>query len=232
MRSNFDRALLLVLKHEGGYSNHPKDPGGATNRGVTQMTYDNWRKDQHQPVRSVKEITDAEIAALYRSRYWNAVRGDDLPAGVDYAVFDYAVNSGPGRAVRELQKAVGAVADGIIGPATLALAAADQPKHLIADICQRRLAFMRQLSTWSTFGKGWQARVDGVLASALAMAASAEPVQAPPAAPASPPVHDAIPPPEPPLRQQSFPWGTLTLIVLSTLAVFVFVLIVAARSIP
>lgn len=94
MRANFDASLAAVLQHEGGWSNDPHDPGGATNRGVTQGTYDLWRVDHQLPKRSVKHITPAEVMAVYKKRYWDAVRGDEMPSGVDYCLFDFAVNSG------------------------------------------------------------------------------------------------------------------------------------------
>jgi lysozyme family protein len=116
----FAHWLPHILKHEGGWANHPRDPGGATMKGVIQRTYDSWRDRQGQPRQSVRNITDADVAAIYRRDYWDAIKGDDLPAGVDYCIFDFAVNSGINRASRYLQRAVGAGEDGAIGPATLA----------------------------------------------------------------------------------------------------------------
>ena len=104
----FERAFALLAVHEGGYSNHPDDPGGATNRGVTQRTYDSYRARHGLERRDVRQITDGEVAEIYRGQYWDAIRGDDLPAGVAYCVFDAAVNSGPGRALRWLQAEIGA----------------------------------------------------------------------------------------------------------------------------
>src|SRR5690349_1648581 len=106
MRANFDASLAAVLHHEGGYVNHPRDPGGATNKGVTQKTYDNWRVDHGLPPQSVRLITPAEVMAVYKRRYWDAVKGDSLPAGLDYCLFDLAVNSGPVRAITFLQEAL------------------------------------------------------------------------------------------------------------------------------
>lgn len=164
MSSNYSTVIPLVLAHEGGYVNHPKDPGGATNKGVTQGTYDSHRRRKGLPKRSVRQITEAEVQEIYRTQYWDKVAGDELPAGVDYAVFDFAVNSGPSRAVKVLQRIVGAAVDGIIGDETIsktcAAAAADE-EALIVEYCNRRLAFMKSLRTWSTFGKGWSRRVMG-----------------------------------------------------------------------
>ncbi len=161
MDKNFDRALRLVLAHEGGYVNHPKDPGGATNKGVTQAVYDRYRRSKSLEARSVRQITAAEVRDIYRKQYWDAVRGDEMPAGVDYAVFDFAVNSGPGRAIQFLQRCIGAGVDGNIGLETMNKAQAANPQSLIADLCNRRLAWMKTLKTWKTFGKGWNRRVMG-----------------------------------------------------------------------
>ncbi|MFC0284822.1 glycoside hydrolase family 108 protein [Camelimonas abortus] len=162
--STYKEALSAVLKHEGGYVNHPADPGGATNRGVTQRVYDAERKRRGLPTRSVRQITDAELQAIYRQQYWEKIRGDDLPPGVDYVVFDGAVNSGVAQSAKWLQRALGVRVDGIIGNATIA-ACWDVKDHdaLIADICARRMAFLQALKTWPTFGKGWSRRVSDVL---------------------------------------------------------------------
>lgn len=161
---NFARALERVLVHEGGYANHPKDPGGATMKGVTQNVYDAYRQRRHLSRRSVKLIEAAELQDIYRRQYWSAVKGDKLPAGVDYAVFDGSVHSGPEQSVKWLQRALGTVkVDGQIGEATLA-AIERHPDHdkLIAAMLDRRLAFLQALKTWGTFGKGWAARVKQV----------------------------------------------------------------------
>src|SRR5690554_3243462 len=113
-RETFEPALALVLAHEGGYVDHPDDPGGATNKGITQRVYDAWRTSRGRHPRSVAAIRDEEVRAIYREQYWDAVRGDDLPAGIDYCTFDAAVNSGPAQAARWLQRAVGAAPDGIV----------------------------------------------------------------------------------------------------------------------
>ena len=162
MRSNLDNAMKWMLAHEGGYVNHPKDPGGATNLGVTQRVYDFYRKRKGQSQRSVRAITADEVAAIYKEQYWDAVRGDDLPDGLDYAVFDYAVNSGPKRAIMELQRVIGAGVDGIPGMETLGKARDVDPFHAIEDLCARRMRFLKGLRHWRTFGRGWTARVMGV----------------------------------------------------------------------
>lgn len=160
MKSEFEKALIPVLAHEGGYVNHPRDPGGATNKGITQGTFNAYLARNGQQLRPVRTITDAEVKAIYKAGYWDAVRGDDMPPGVGYVLFDFAVNSGPSRAIKTMQAALGVTPDGAIGNATMAaLEETEDHDALIADICARRLAFMRRLSTWGSFGKGWARRV-------------------------------------------------------------------------
>lgn len=174
---SFPQSLQLVLAHEGGYVNHPADPGGATNKGVTQGVYDTYRRSIGEKPRSVKSITKAEIEDIYRNQYWGKVDGDGLPAGIDYAVFDYAVNSGVGKAVKDLQRTLrgwsnrlGEVAnirvDGVMGQATLAAceaAANENEADFIASLCDRRMSFLKSLKTYKTFGKGWKRRVMGAV---------------------------------------------------------------------
>lgn len=158
---NFAPALSRALVHEGGFSDHKDDPGGATMKGVTQRVYDAWRKRRSLPLRSVRLIEEADLQAIYRKQYWDAVKGDRLPAGVDYVVFDGAVNSGPAQSVKWLQRALGSVkVDGVIGEATLAAIEA-YPDHdqLVALMIGRRLAFLQALKTWRVFGGGWSRRV-------------------------------------------------------------------------
>lgn len=179
LAANLGPSLDHVLVHEGGFVNHPKDPGGATNRGVTQAVYDGWRKAQGLAPRSVKLIVAGEVEAIYDAQYWDAVKADDLPGGIDYAVFDFAVNSGPSRAIRFLQSVLGVATDGVIGVVTLAAARAADAVTVINALCDNRLAFLKGLSTWPTFGDGWRNRVKEVRADALALAAAA-PVPLPP----------------------------------------------------
>lgn len=161
---NFDRCLAEVLKHECGYVNHPKDPGGETNMGITKRSY---------PGEDIKGMTRARAAEIYRRDFWNVVRGDDLPAGLDLVAFDAAVNSGASRGAKWLQGAVGAKADGAVGPATIAAAKAANPTKAAIAATDARLRFLRNLKTWPTFGKGWQRRVDSVRAVAIDMAGAA-----------------------------------------------------------
>lgn len=157
---DFERALEEVLKDEGGYVNHPKDPGGATNKGVTQRVYDDFRTRNGQPPRSVRSINEAEVAAIYRVSYWNLARCPELPPGVAYFVFDGAVNSGVKQSVKWLQRALGVVDDGVIGPTTIAAAHKAPDKiRLINTMAAKRLAFLKALDGWPTFGRGWSSRV-------------------------------------------------------------------------
>ena len=168
MNSNFNQCLALVLKNEGGYVNNPKDPGGRTNLGVTQKV---WEMYVGHPVTEddMRTLGPADVAPLYKSEYWNKIRGDDLPEGVDYAVFDMAVNSGINRAIKILQKAVGVTVDGAIGPNTLAAVKEINARDLATMICEERLAFLQSLSIYDTFGKGWSRRVSEVENTAFSM---------------------------------------------------------------
>lgn len=162
---NFRPSLALVLAHEGGYVNHPRDPGGPTNQGVTQRVYDAYRDYHRQRRQSVKAVLSSEVSDIYNKNYWKLVRGDSLPVGLDYCVFDFAVNSGVSRAVRYLQRAIGVVDDGVLGMISMAaldkLCKQDGCETLIAQYCANRLAFLRNLGTFPTFGKGWTRRVIG-----------------------------------------------------------------------
>lgn len=170
MKASFEAALKKVLAHEGGYVNHPDDPGGMTNLGVTKKVWEEWVGRQVTE-KQMRALTPALVAPLYKRKYWDKVRGDDLPAGVDYAVFDAAINSGPGRAAKWLQACVGAEVDGEIGPKTLAKVAAMDPKVLVEDYAKRRLSFLIDLPTWGTFGKGWSRRVAEVSSASMSMLA-------------------------------------------------------------
>jgi lysozyme family protein len=161
MKDNFEQCLALVLKHEGGFVNHPKDPGGMTNLGVTKKV---WEEYVGHPVdeAAMRALGPQDVSPLYKQNYWDKIKGDELPRGVDYACFDLAVNSGVGRAAKTLQKAVGANPDGVIGRATLDAVASSNPRDLATQICDIRLAFLQGLPTFGTFGKGWTRRVEEV----------------------------------------------------------------------
>jgi len=192
----FDHCLAVILRHEGGFVNHPKDPGGATNKGVTIGTLKRLGidvdGDGDSDIVDLRNLRQSDLERVYKLFYWDAVRADHLPSGVDYAVFDFAVNSGPARAAKHLQKVIGVEQDGDIGPQTLAAVANADPQDVVNAICDSRLRFMRSLKKlWPTFGKGWSSRVSGVLRLAKDMAITM-PVQAP-AKPAEPAPKPAAP---------------------------------------
>ncbi len=151
---DFDTAFTTMLRHEGDYSDHPADPGGKTRYGITEAVAREvgYRGDMRElPLDLAKRI--------YKGRYWEAVRADELPAEVRYAVFDAAVNSGPRQAIRWLQRAAGAKDDGIIGPKTLAAVRATDPEQLVRRMLAQRLRFMTGLPNWAAFGRGWARRI-------------------------------------------------------------------------
>lgn len=162
MKGNFEVTTKWLLVHEGGYVNNKKDPGGATNKGITQKTYDAYRKRKNLPLSAVNFINDAEVFEIYRSQYWNTIIGDELPSGLDYALYDFSVNSGPSRAIRFLQELLHVTPDGVIGNITLAaIRSHNNIELLIKDLCEKRWNWMKTLSTFSEFGKGWTRRVMG-----------------------------------------------------------------------
>ncbi|MBN9333247.1 glycosyl hydrolase 108 family protein [Devosia sp.] len=167
----FEKCLGEVLRHEGGYVDHPDDPGGATNLGITRKTLARWRKVSPWtalPNAEVQALTRGEAALIYRANYWNTCSAGSMPRGIDLALFDFAVNSGPDRAVRVLQAALGVAADGAVGPVTLAAAQAADAKRAINGLCDKRLSFLRGLASFSVFGRGWTRRVAEIRAAALA----------------------------------------------------------------
>jgi len=169
MKDNFEAALKAILHHEGGYVNHPADPGGMTNLGVTKRVWEEWVGHEVDE-KTMRNLTPEIVGPMYKVKYWDKIKGDDLPTGVDYVVFDAAVNSGPGRAAKWLQACVGVEPDGGIGPKTLAAVNAFDANQLIEDYAKRRLSFLMDLQTWDTFGKGWGRRVAEVQKTGLDMA--------------------------------------------------------------
>ena len=170
MLSNWSNAFALMLKSEGGFVNHPSDPGGMTNLGVTKATWENWvgRASDEAEMRS---LTPEKVEPLYKKKYWDAVRADELPVGLDYLMFDFGVNAGPGRAIKVMQSAVGVTPDGGFGPLTLAAVQAIDPVELIEKFSQAKEDFYRSLGTFATFGKGWLNRVADVKVKANSMLA-------------------------------------------------------------
>ena len=158
MLSNWPAALALVLQSEGNFVNHKNDPGGMTNLGVTRNVWREWvNRDVDEA--EMRALTPELVAPLYKTNYWDACKCSDLPRGVDYAVFDSAVNMGPGRAAKLLQAALGVTADGSIGRATIAAATAADPVELLEAFSLGKEAFYQSLPTFATFGKGWLNRV-------------------------------------------------------------------------
>lgn len=162
----FATALAHVLAHEGGYVDHPDDPGGATNFGITLATLQSWR-ERSVTKAEVRALTQAEAGEIYKARYWDSCRCDELPGPVAFIVFDAAVNHGVSRAVRILQEAVGVTADGRIGPATLAAAGRADPRGLVSEIAARRMLLYGNLAHFRTFGLGWSRRLMGTLVGAV-----------------------------------------------------------------
>jgi lysozyme family protein len=168
----YDDALRRLLKHEGGYSDHPSDPGGPTNFGITLADVRRYVKPD-ATARDVRDLSLSQAKAIYCTRYWDALRCDELPRGIDYAAFDYGVHSGPARAARVLCAIAGRPASSTIDDKALDAIRAGDARVLVASLCDERLAFLRRLKTWPVFGAGWSRRVTEVRAAALAMAASA-----------------------------------------------------------
>lgn len=171
--SSYDEALKRLLVHEGGYSNHPSDPGGPTNWGITIHDYRRY-VNLNATAADVRSMPVEVAKRIYRSKYWNALRCDELPAGVDYAVLDYGVNSGIGRAAKVLRRLVGLASNSsAMTDEVVAAVGRCDSKNLINAICDERLRFLHGLRTWSVFGNGWGRRVREVRAAALAMSAKA-----------------------------------------------------------
>lgn len=153
--TSFERAFEAIIGHEGGYVNHPDDPGGETKYGITKRSY---------PKENIRGLTLERAREIYKRDFWDRIRGDELPYLIALNLFDAAVNSGRGQAVRWLQRAVGVADDGIFGPITLAAVLMADPAALAARFLGNRLKFMADLSTWKTFGKGWARRIANLLA--------------------------------------------------------------------
>lgn len=169
MKENWDSCFAMVIKSEGGFVNNPKDPGGMTNLGVTRTAWQGYLN---------RDVTEAEMRALtpeavkpfYKALYWDRIKGDMLPPGVDYAAYDLAVNSGPHKAAQYLQEIAGVPVDGMIGPKSLEAIKSCNAEETADAICDMRLDFLKKLSTFGTFGRGWTDRVGRVKAKAISMA--------------------------------------------------------------
>ncbi len=172
MTDRFDACLAFTLGEEGGYADNPADPGGATNMGITLATYRQWSDNPDLGATQVEGMTERTARAIYRALYWNPLRADALPAGVDLSVFDMGVNAGIWGSARLLQRALGftgEAVDGCVGPETLAAAARGDPRSLIDDLAERQAAYYRSLSDFATFGAGWLRRVAARRRAALTM---------------------------------------------------------------
>jgi lysozyme family protein len=158
MKENFEKSLELVLQHEGGYTNHPSDPGGRTNLGVTQRVWENYvgHKVDETEMRS---LTKELVAPLYRKEYWDAVHGDQLPSGADYLAFDFSVNAGAFRSIKTIQRALNITADGIIGPVTVKAIQDTNAEEFINNFTDAKENFYKGLANFQTFGRGWFNRV-------------------------------------------------------------------------
>ena len=169
MKENFDQSFEMVLKHEGGYVNDPRDPGGRTNLGVTQRA---WEGYVGKPVDEdfMRKLTPEGVKPFYKAMYWDKIKGDQLPNGVDYAAYDLAVNSGVGRAAKFLQTIAGVMADGVLGPKSMGAIRECNPEHTVDALCDMRLDFLKRLSNFDIYGKGWAGRVARVRAKAADMA--------------------------------------------------------------
>ena len=168
MKENYEKCLETILHHEGGYVNHPDDPGGETNLGVTKRVYEEWGG-----TKDMKDLTVEDVAPIYKKNYWDRVKGDELPSGLDLCVFDFGVNAGTGRAAKYLQNMVGATADGAIGPATLrtvyAYVQIEGLEHAIGEYQHNRQGYYEGLKHFATFGRGWTRRVSETTALAFEM---------------------------------------------------------------
>lgn len=203
--SSFPRSLSEILKHEGGYTNHPADPGGPTNRGVTlgeaQRLGLDVDHDGDVDIIDIKSLTAEDAGKVFHENYWKTVRADDLPAGVDYAVFDFAVNSGNNRAIKFLQEVVSAEIDGTMGPKTLAAVWLMNPADIVNQLCDDRLAWLKRLPTWPVFGPGWGTRCVEVKALGAKMALAQSPRPGP--VPFPPPGPPDVPKPDKPAKHEA-----------------------------
>ncbi|MFL9826229.1 glycosyl hydrolase 108 family protein, partial [Rhodoplanes sp. SY1] len=156
-QENYARCLANTLREEGGFTDHPRDPGGPTMRGIIQREYSRWRAAHGLPDRSVRFITEAELQDIYAGNYWRPMLGHAWPKGPDQIVFDIAVNSGTGAAPKIMAHALGTAERSPAALARLAAASADQI-GIVKRACARRASFYRALRTFPVFGRGWLAR--------------------------------------------------------------------------
>lgn len=165
---NFPQALDYTLGWEGGYTNHPSDPGGPTNWGITIHDVRRYL-NPNATAADVKKLTKAQASKIYKEKYWDLQHCDQMPSGLDFAMFDYGVNSGIGRSQKALQRILKVTPDGIIGAKTLAAMRQQDTQFMIRALCAERLRFVKGLKTWKVFGKGWGRRIVGVEDQAIKM---------------------------------------------------------------
>lgn len=162
MKDNYQKCLETILHHEGGYVNHPKDPGGETNLGITRRVYEKWCMDNDLNQKDMKDLEVDDAAPIYKKNYWDRIKGDSLQSGLDLCVFDFGVNAGTGRAAKYLQNLVGAGADGAIGPNTLRQVDLYVEKNGVEETIKQyqeaRQSYYESLKTFETFGRGWTRR--------------------------------------------------------------------------
>ena len=169
MRENFNKCLEMVLVHEGGYVNNKNDRGGMTNLGVTRRVYEDW-VDRPVSEQEMRDLTPEDVAPIYRKNYADRIHFDSLPSGLDWACLDWAINSGASRPSKAIQRAVGATADGVIGPKTLQLVAEKDPEFIIDYVYTVRQSFYESLDDYKHFGRGWSRRNKETLHQAMEMA--------------------------------------------------------------
>lgn len=168
MKNNFDQALEWLLNHEGGFVNHPQDPGGMTNLGVTKKVYEQWLgRDVTES--EMRDLKPSDVAPLYKKKYWNRIKCDQLPQGVDVFCFDWCVNSGPKRPAQALQRIIGATADGVIGPKSLQAVSDFDEHEVLEKMHESRQKFYESLGHFKTFGRGWTRRNDEMLEQAQSL---------------------------------------------------------------
>ena len=170
--SIFSDCLAFTLKEEGGFSNNPNDPGGATMCGVTLNVYRAWKNNQSLTPDDLKNISQQELSDLYSQKYWVPSSCDKLPIGISLSVFDMSVNAGVGRSIRLLQSSIGAISDGSIGPQTLSKVASFDATDVINKLADQHTSFYKSLPAFKYFGKGWLSRVDSRKQAALDMVTS------------------------------------------------------------
>jgi len=178
MKDNYDTFFEELIKHEGGFTDDPRDPGnqredgfgnaGSTMLGVTAQVWSEWT-GKPSPKSVMRALTKDDIKPMYKARYWDAVKADELPSGVDISVADFGVNAGPGRAAKRLQRVVAATQDGAIGPKTLAMVYNMEPTDILHKYADAREAYYRSLKTFEIYGNGWLRRNKEVLEKALKM---------------------------------------------------------------